>query len=129
MNIEEDFKKFMKKIVEKATEELLEEDEGCGCESCRKGKCSEKSEGESICDELDSEYRAFFEWCFGKDTNQIASFENAQLCWSKKNPSLPMPRVMLIKGGIPATERMIMLMIDAYPMYLKEKSTQQVKEK
>jgi hypothetical protein len=72
---------------------------------------------------LEKDYEDFLKWTFssGKPGDKWTRSE-ARKAWEKHHPSLPMPRYFeLRKPALSPDAAILLLMFDAYPLYLAEK--------
>jgi hypothetical protein len=117
-----DQSKLLKDLVA-SMEAYLEKETNCS-ECCRDEAkdCDEEEndmdESEEICEALQKTYDDFIKWALGKVENM--THKDAVKAWKKLHPEEDLPRVFYLKNlwsfGV-----ILYLILDTYPIYLKEK--------
>ena len=106
----EDLEKMFIEIVEKMKQEKEEE---IYCINYL------TPEIKKITQEIEKEYKNFLTWAIGEEIF-IGEKKDALKRWKQLHPNLPIPRGLQINLTFENKEEIIMLMLDAYPLYLKE---------
>jgi hypothetical protein len=88
----------------------------------------EGEEEESLCPYLKSlkeDYTDFAAWCFGSEDKGLykESIKNAKLRWKRLHPSLEIPRIFQTNFKLEHSDMQLLLVLDAYPLFLKEKES------
>lgn len=85
----------------------------------QEGDCDDENEDDEILKELDADLQKYQTWLWG-DIEGEFSIEKALKQWETLHPNLPIPRIIMLKNGMPPTLRNLAIMLDAYPHYLAE---------
>jgi hypothetical protein len=95
-------------------------------ECCQNDCCEEDDEEDEVdeeadtLEELNEKYMNFIKWVFGEKKGKLSTQKNKKI-WNELHADLPMPKIFSIERNMPIEVRIIFLLIEAYPFYLKEK--------
>jgi hypothetical protein len=123
-----DLKDRLKEFLE-MTHSLLQADmQFCG-KNCEKEEQEEEEEEEEeeekekceFYESLKNDYEELMMWVFGRKNGTILNREALKI-WKELHPTLPIPRVFETVQNLGREQTFICLLLDVFPLFLKEKN-------